>query len=74
MWEINFMRVDHMGIDLTSVDVVGGPHIYIFAYGEMAGVCLECWLNLCFLVQPSLLHFPADSTFWKLYESTVLLM
>ena len=38
----------------------------------MAGVCVECWLNLECVVEPNLLRVPEDATFRKLFESSVL--
>ena len=43
-----------------------------FARGEMAGVCVECWLHLDCIVQPNLLRNPEDTTFQKLFETSVL--
>ena len=37
----------------------------------MAGVCIECWLDLYCVVQQTLLSVPESTTFWELLSKEV---
>ena len=37
----------------------------------MAGVCVECWLDLWCVVQQTLLRVPESTTFWELFTKEV---
>ena len=39
---------------------------------KLAAICVECCLNFDCIVQPNLLHIPKDTTFGKLFETSVL--